>query len=446
MANNETVKPLRIVFAIAFASLIYFLQFPISDKAHMVMAITAFTGFLWFTEALPLYVTALLSTLLVIQFAGIPPKDAFGQYFAPTIVLFFGGFMIARSMEKHGLEKQIAHLLMSRIGDSPTIFILGLMVVTAFLSFWISNTASAAIMIPIGLFAIKGAKINPKKSDFAKAIVLGIAFSATIGGIGTIVGTPPNGITVADLAQSGINVTFLEWMYYGMPFVILFLPIAWFILIHVFKPEIKKINTESKIGKWTLEHKLILFVGALTILAWITSFAHGVADASVSISAVVALYALGLLKTEDASKIEWSALLLFGGGLALGSAIDSTGLGTYLGSLLGVVVAGQPTFIVFIMVAVFAVIMTLSASNTATAALLIPIVIPIAKLIGVGLRPLAIVAGMGTSLDFLVPVGTPPSTIAYSTGYVTVADMFKAGILITICGILLLAFLAWLYW
>lgn len=444
--KHEKVRPLRILLAFLFAALFFFWQFPIPEQAHLVMVITAFTGFLWFTEALPLHVTALLSTLLLILIGGFTPKEAFSPYFAPTIVLFFGGFMIARAMQKHKLDYRIAHRFTSRFGTDPRMFILGLMIITAFLSFWVSNTASTAIMLPIALIAVSHAKLKEMKSNFAKAVVLGIAFAATIGGIGTIVGTPPNGITVADLAEEGINVSFLEWMYYGMPFVVLFLPVAWFILTKVYPPEIKKIKIEKDHGKWSKEQIMILAVGALTMLAWISSFAHGISDSAIAIGAVILLYAFSLLETEDVSKIRWSALLLFGGGLSLGVAIDSSGLGSYLGSVFSVLISGQALFFLFLSVIVFAVILTLSASNTATAALLVPIVIPLAKTLGVGIKQLAILAGMGTSLDFLVPVGTPPSAIAYSSGYITVWDMVRAGIFVTIAGIVLLAVMAWLYW
>jgi len=446
MSERKEVKPLGILVALLIAIIFYLLGFPVSEQAHFVLVIAVFTGTLWFTEALPLHVTAMFSTVLLIIFAGIAPATAFSQYFAPTIVLFFGGFMIARAMQKHGLDRQIAFGFISRIGNDPAVFVLGLMVVTAFLSLWISNTAATAIMLPIGLFAVTKAGLKPLQSGFAKAVVLGIAFAATIGGIGTLVGTPPNGITVAGLAHEGIEVSFLEWMYYGMPFVVLFIPIAWFILMRVYPSEIGKIEIMREKSKWTKEHKLILLVGALTILAWVTSFIHSIADAVVAIGAVILLYVVGLLKTEDVSKIEWSALLLFGGGLALGAAIDSSGLGSYIGSLLVSIVSGQAKFVLFLLVLAFAVVMTLSASNTATAALLVPIVLPLAKMLGVGMKQLAILAGMGTSLDFLVPVGTPPSAIAYSSGYITVWDMFRAGIFITISGILLLAGMAWLYW
>jgi sodium-dependent dicarboxylate transporter 2/3/5 len=446
MHAKEKIRPRRIFLAFLFAMIFFFLEFPITEQAHIVLVITAFTGFLWFTEAMPLHITALLSTMLLIVFGGFSAKSAFSPYFAPTIVLFFGGFMIARAMQKHKLDHRVAHRFTSKFGSDPRFFILGLMLITALLSFLISNTASAAIMLPIALIAVTHAKLKPLKSKFAKAAVLGIAFSATIGGIGTIVGSPPNAITVADLAHEGIEVTFLEWMYYGVPFVIVFLPIAWLILTHIYKPEIKKIKIEKDHGKYTKKQLLIIAVGALTMITWVTSFMHGISDSVVSVGAVVLLFALSLLKTEDISKIQWPALLLFGGGLSLGVAIDASGLGSYLGAIFGSLITGQSLFLLFLSVIVFAVILTLSASNTATAALLIPIIIPLAKTLGVGIKPLAIIAGMGTSLDFLVPVGTPPSAIAYSSGCITVWDMIRAGAFITVAGIILLAFMAWLYW
>ncbi len=442
----EKVRPLRIAFALLLAASFLFISLPISEQAHAVLVITVLMGTLWFTEAMPLYVTALLGTLLLVVFASVTPKDAFHPYFSPTIVLFFGGFILARAMQKHGLDQQIAVSFISRFGKDPKNFLLGIMLITAFLSFWISNTAATAIMLPIVLFTLSKSRLRPLESSYGKAVVLGVAFAATIGGIGTIVGTPPNGITVANLAEQGIAVPFAEWLYYSLPFVVLFLPVAWLILTTVYRPEVKSIALAQKKGKWTENHEKVLAIGGLTMVLWMTSFYHGVSDSVVALVPVVLLYLFGLLEKEDISKIDWSVLLLFGGGLSLGAAIDASGLSLYLGSLLGGMVAGQSLFMLFLSVIVFAVIMTLSASNTATAALIVPVVIPLAAITGAGIKELAIIAGMGTSLDFLVPVGTPPSAIAYSSGYIRVWDMLRAGIFITIAGILMLVFLAWLYW
>lgn len=444
MEARDGAKPRYILLAIALAALSLFLEVPISEKARTVMAITVFIGTMWLTEALPLHVTALMVPVLLIVAGGTAAKDAFSPFFAPTIALFFGGFMLARAMQKHGLDKHIAARFVGKFGSEPSRFLLGIMAITAFLSFWISNTASTAIMLPIVIFAI--AKSNLGRGSTTKALILGVAFAATIGGIGTIVGTPPNGIAVANLAEHGIEVSFLEWMYYAMPFTIVFLPIAWFLLINVYKPEKKKIKMPREKGKVTKEEKLVLAVGILTMLLWVTSFAHGMPDAAVALFAVFLLYLLGLLDTGDVSKIAWPALLLFGGGLALGAAIDDSGLSLYLSDIFAGIVGGHGYFIVLLSLIAFAVLMTLTASNTATAALLVPVMIPLAGILGVGVKELVIIAAIGTSIDFLVPIGTPPSTIAYSSGYISVKDMVKAGIPITIAGMLLLALMAWAYW
>ena len=434
-----------ILLAIALAVLANFLDLQLSPEAHTVMVITVFIGVMWVTEALPLHVTALMVPLLLVVLGGATPKDSFAPFFAPTIVLFFGGFMIARAMQKHGLDRHIAAGFIGKFGSEPRRLLLGVMIITAFLSFWISNTASTAIMLPIVLYTIAKSKVSPK-ANCVKALVLGVAFAATIGGIGTIVGTPPNGIAVANLAEQGIEVSFLEWMYFAMPFVILFLPIAWFILVTVYRPEIKSLKVEKKKEKLTQNHWSIIGIGALTMALWVTSFAHGVSDSVVAVFAVVLLYVFRLLDTQDVSKIQWAALLLFGGGLALGAAIDSSGLSLYLSDGFAGILGGQGYFVVLVSVVIFAVLMTLTASNTATAALIVPVMIPLAAIFGVDIKDLVILAAVGTSLDFLIPIGTPPSAIAYSSGFVTVKDMFRAGILITIAGIILISLLAWLYW
>jgi len=434
-----------LVFSIAIALLALFSPLPLEGRAQAVLAVSIFTGLMWFTEAIPLHATALLSTALLI-FIGTSPKDAFSPYFAPTIVLFFGGFVIARALEKHGLDQQIAKRFLSRFGKDPRIFLLGLMCVTAFLSLWMANTAATAIMLPITLYVIKKGKMEKRKSNYAKALVLAISFASTIGGIGTIVGTPPNGITVADLAEEGVQVSFYEWSYLAMPFVLLFIPITWAILLWVFPPEVKKVELENEGGPYSKEQKLVLAVSLMTIAMWVSISIHNIADATVAICAVVALYALGLLETSDMSKIDWASLLMFGGGLSLGAAIETSGLGVYLGGLLVGFVTGQATLLLYISVLAFTVVLTLSASNTATAALIVPIVIPLAKALGAGVKQLGVLGGIGTSLDFILPVGTPPSAISYSTGYISVSDMVKSGLIVTSAGILLLAIMAWLYW
>jgi sodium-dependent dicarboxylate transporter 2/3/5 len=446
MKDRPEVRWIRIAVSAVLAAIALFLPLGMDAQAHVLLVITAFTAVMWFSEALPLHVTAFLSTILLILAGASTPVSAFSNYFSPTVVLFFGGFVIARAMEKHGLDRQIAIFLSSRAGTNPSLFLLGLMAVTAFISLWISNTATALMMMPIALFALTKTGLKKRASSYAKSAVLGVAFASSIGGIGTLVGTPPNGITVANLAKEGITVTFLDWLWYGMPYVIILVPLAWLILGAVFPPEVKVLEIRRGKSRWTGAQKRVLAVLAVTILCWVTSIVHGIHDSVVAMGAVVALYALGLLESNDVSKIGWPVLLLFGGGLALGAAIDSSGLGGYLGGLLGSLVAGQSVFVLYLAVIAFAVLMTLTASNTATAALLIPIVMPLASSLGTGVKQLTVLAGIGTSLDFIIPVGTPPSAIAYSSGYISMGDIVKAGVVLTVVAALLLTFLAWLYW
>jgi len=437
-------KPVRIVFSAALAVLLWFVPLNAGPQAQMLLAITVFTGAMWLTEALPLHVTALLSTALLIVLGSVSPSSAFSHYFSPLVVLFFGGFMIARAMQRHGLDRQIAIAASAMFGTNPALFLLGLMASTAFLSLWISNTAAAAIMLPIGIFTIS--RMKKPDANYAKAVVLGIAFAASIGGIGTLVGTPPNAIAVADLAEKGITVTFLDWLGYGLPFTLIFLPVSWLLLLVIFPLQAGGITIKGKAMAWKAEQGMVLGVLGIAALCWLTSSIHHIPDAVVAIGAVVLLYVLGLLRGDDVSKIEWPALLLFGGGLALGAAIDSSGFGAYLGNLLGSVLGGQETFGIYLSTIGFTVAMSLGASNTATAALSVPIMISLAASLGIGIKQLAILAGMGASLSFILPIGTPPLTMAYSSGYVTMKDMAKAGIAATLAGALLLAALAWLFW
>lgn len=443
-AEKAETKPAYLALSAAIAVLLWLLPLDMAPQARNLLSITAFTALMWFTEALPLHVTALLSTLLLIISGSVSAESAFSHYFSPLVVLFFGGFMIARAMQRHGLDRQIAMAASAMFGTKPAMFLLGLMVSTAFLSLWISNTASAAIMLPIAVFTIS--RMKKPDANYARVAVLGIAFAASIGGMGTLVGTPPNAIAVADLAEKGITVTFLDWLGYGLPFTLIFLPLSWLLLLVIFPLQNGSITLSGKVMEWKTGQKLVLGVLGLAAVCWVTSSVHHLPDAVIAIGAVVLLYALGLLKGGDVSKIEWSALLLFGGGLALGTAIDSSGFGAYLGNALGSVLLGQQTFAVYLSALAFTVAMSLGASNTATAALAVPIMISLAASLGFGMKQLAILAGIGASLSFILPIGTPPLTMAYSTGYVTMREMAKAGIVATLAGALLLAVLAWLYW
>ena len=434
------------VAALAVALLIWIQPLGLQPQAHAVLAIMFFAGVLWFTEALPLWVTALMVPPLLVIFAGSAPKDVYTPFFDPIIALLFGGFVLARALQKHGLDTRIAYTFVGLFGNKPKNFLLGMMLATAFLSFWISNTASTLLMIPIGLAALTATGLAPLKSGYARTVVLGIGYAATIGGVGTLIGTPPNLIAARFLGDAGIQVGFLDWVVHAMPPVIVMLFLSWFVLTRMFRPEIKTVKApEMKDRRLTGKQKTVLAVFVITALLWVTDSFHGIHNSVVAMLPVAAFYMLNILDSSDLPKIGWNALILVGGGLTLGSAIHSTGLDVFIASLLNGFIAGQPTFLLFLLVSLFSIGFTAFVANTAGAAILIPIIISLSNALGLDPRAMAILVGITVSFDFIVPVGTPPNAIAYSTGYIRVKDMIKAGIVLSLLGALVASGFAMLW-
>ena len=422
------------------------LLFPLPPQQKAVLFIMLFTGALWFTEALPLHVTALLVPLLLYMLAGTSPADAFNPFFDPVVVLLLGGFVLAVGMQKHGLDGKIAYFFINRFGHTPGRFLLGIMAVTAFLSLWMTNTASAALMIPIVLVVLKSNGLEPLKSKYGKAVVLGVAYAATVGGMGTLIGSTPNAIAMKFLADEGIKLTFLGWMEYGLPLVLILLPIAWALLMLAYPPSKRRLKIRKQKARLTQHQKEVFAIFLATVLLWLTTGIHHITASMVSVVPIILLYIFGLLDTKDFTKAHWPTLILFGGGLSLGSAIMAVGLDRTLASALVSLISGQPLLIILLTVAAFSILMTIFASNTAAAAVVVPVIIPMAAELGISVKLLTIVAALGVSLDFVVPVGTPPSAIAYSTGYIHVRDMVKAGMILAVVSTLALALLARYFW
>ncbi len=418
----------------------------LGPEQQSVLAILVVSMVLWFSELMPLHATAILAAFLLVAFAGFSPAEVYSPFFDPVIVLLLGGFVLARALQKHGLDEYIALKFLHKTGTSPSRFLLGIMAVTAFLSMWISNTASTAVILPIGIVILSRNGLKPLKSNFGKALILGIAFSATIGGIGTLVGSTPNVIAAKFLNENGISFGFTDWMYHGIPLVIVMVPILWVVLKTVYKPEIRKLKAIPFEKNLDGKQKGVLCIFALTVAMWLTTGLHGIPSNTVSLIPIILLYLTGLLDTGDFSKINWAALILIGGGLTLGLSISAVGLDVLFANLIEFLVANQPVFLVFVTIGLFAIALTIFASNTAAAAVMIPIMIPLALNLGLDPRTVVVLAGIGVSLDFIVPVGTPPSAIAYSSGFVRVKDMVRVGVLLAFIGVVALAGLAMLYW
>ncbi|MGQ4833750.1 MAG: SLC13 family permease [Candidatus Asgardarchaeia archaeon] len=460
---SVTIRPTKII-----GKEYYFVYHPLvkSNEAFFILFLIAF---LWFTEAIPLAGASLLIPIFAVVFQISTPSTILSKFFSPSVVLIIGGLFIGRALQKHQLDKRLALKIVSKADGNPHFLMLTMMYATAFLSFWISNTASAAVMLPIGLAVVAKVGNGMKRTNYGKVVVLGIAYSATIGGIATLIGTPPN-LVAAGILESVLDITFsfVDWIPFGLPFVIIFIPIVYKVLTSVFKPEsefadsIRRLMNESEkelkeLGPMDTKQKLVLSIFALTIILWFTEkipdfianiigfYGHGISSSIVALIGVGGLFIFGLLDEEDIQKISWTAALIIGGGLALGEIIIQTGVSDWIAQSLGSLQGIHPLILNFI-VGALSLIITMFASNTAAAAILVPIAIPLAIALGMDPLLITITIAIAASLDFALPVGTPPSTLAYSTGMVKMKEMLKVGLILDILSLLLLTLgIVWLW-
>lgn len=432
----------------------------LSDAGQGVLASTLWVATWWVTEALPIPVTSLLPIVLFPITAGLPVADISSSYADDTIFLFLGGFIIALAMEKWNLHKRIALNIISICGTSTERIVLGFILATGFLSMWISNTATAMMMVPIGLAIIyqvaeslkneEGVDTSKENFVFGKVLMLAIAYAASIGGLGTLIGSPPNAILVSVVEETyGITISFAQWMLFGAPIAILFLFILWFYLVKFALPMKVKdlpggrdvIRKEKKaLGKASPEEKIVFVVFTLTALAWITRtfvldrIIDGVSDAGIAITAAIVLFVVPtitkrggrILDWETAVKLPWGILLLFGGGLAIAAAFVATGLADWVGEQL-MFLEGMPVFLVLLVIVAITVFLTEFTSNTATATMLYPIMAALAAALAIHPYALLVAAAVGASYAFMMPVGTPPNAVVFGSGYLRIPEMIKAG-------------------
>ncbi len=437
---------LLISIAIILFLAVYFLPLPLQQDAKATIAITVFAMILWISEVIPLHATAIAVAILLIIFGGFSPDKVFSQFFDKIVVLVLGGFVLAVAMSKHKLDEYFAHKLLGRFNKSSRMLLLGMILVTALLSMWMANSAAAAIAMPIAIVVLAKNKMKPLKSNFGKSMVLAVAYGATIGGIGTIIGSTPNVMTQKFLTEKGISFGFLDWSMRGFPFMIIAILICWIVLMLFFSSEKKKIKIDKHTSPFTKNQKMVASILGLTILLWITESIHGIHNSVVALFPVFLLYAFNLLDSKDFNKINWGSLILIGGGIALGMAIDSSGLDDLLSSGLSNILLNKPYFVVLVILAFTGIIMTSFLSNTAASAVLIPIITALSAMLGNNMSNMVTIAAIGVSLDFIFPMGTPPSALAHGTGYITTKDMIKAGIILSIIGALAVAGLAILAW
>lgn len=435
----EKVLKKYIVISFVAALVVYLLPLGLEGNQQLMLAVMTLVVGLWITEAVPLHATAIFVALLLITLVGLDSKIVFSQYFDPVIVLLLGGFVIAVAMRKYALDEYIAYRIIKTAGKGTKHVVLALLLTTAFISMWISNSAAAAIIMPIALVVLSKNKLKKGKSNFGKAAVLAVAYGATIGGIGTIVGSTPNIISAKFLHDSGISFGFFEWFYRGFPFMLILSVLCWLVLISIYKPEKKEISTLKKMPEINKNQKKILSVFLLTVILWLTEPLHGVSSSVVAIVPIILLYFTGLLDTKDFTNVDWPTLLLIGGGLALGVGIHETALDQSFASILSNIINGQNIFVLFLLLGFFGILMTVVVSNTTAAAVYLPIVVALASTLGADTTNIVVVAAIGVSLDFMFAFGTPPTAIAHGTRFVNTKDIAKAGFFISLIGMFLLA-------
>lgn len=456
-------------------------------EAVAALASTSWIAIWWITEAIPIPVTSLLPIILfpALGIAKVPQATA--PYAEPTIFLFLGGFLIAVAIERWNLHRRIALGIISFVGTSPSRLVLGFMLSTAFLSAFLSNTATAMMMLPIGLAVIsqisalsasggdaaaaqahleaQGGEVP--KTNFGAALMLGIAYAASIGGVATLIGTPPNAVFAGVAAKTlGVQIGFAQWALFGAPVAVIFLFLTWFLLLKMLPPEVKDIpggkelirSQLQELGPMQREERRVMVVFVMTSLLWILrpfvlkQFLPLIDDAAIAVFGGVLLFLVPtgrkkgtfLLGPDALQHIPWGILLLFGAGFSVAGTFQSTGLAKWIASgLTGLHSIGL--FGAIIAVTTLMIFLTEITSNTAVATLFMPIMASMGSALGVNPIGLMAVAATAASFAFMLPVATPPNAIVYSTGYMTIPQMAKVGFWLNLAGIVVIGVMGY-FW
>jgi solute carrier family 13 (sodium-dependent dicarboxylate transporter), member 2/3/5 len=458
------------------------------SQIRVVLGLAGWMAIWWMTEALPLAATSLMP-LIILPVSGVVPATRIApQYFADIVVLFLGGFCIALAMQKAGLHRRIALRVIKIMGTKPRRLVFGFLVAAAILSMWVSNTATTLMLIPVVLTIVHDTLPQKDRSDvakrFAAACLLAVAFGASLGGVATTIGTPPNAFFqgffnqrfAAEIAAGELpEITFGRWMTLGVPLAVVLVPACWLLLTRLspgvpkLLPEFDGDSVRDRIKPESgpsIAEIAVMVVFFATVFMWVTHsairignfqvpltgwnqwFAYGtgsafISDGTIAVAAAMLLFVLPdfkkggerLLTWEFAApRLPWGALLLFGGGLALAFSFGESGLNDYMIAAFGTL-AGVPVWLMVLVIIISVTVISELASNTASAAMVVPVVASIAAAMGVDPLPLVIAATLGASCGYALPVATPPNTIAYATGHVSVGRMVKAGALLDVVAI-----------
>ncbi len=428
----------------------------IDQRGALVVLIFA-SGF-WTTEALPLSATSIMIPLLQTFFGIQAFGDALAPFFDPVVMLLLGGFMLAVAVEKYDLDEYFAYLIVSKVRAGPRSLVLAVMLTAGFMSMWISNTAATALLITMAMRICEN--IRDEKGNFTKIMILSIAYSSTAGGLSTLVGTTTCAMAAASLKELvGYEISFLGWSFYGLPIALIQIFIIWVVLFALFPTTVDRIPPiERERTELSSRQKQTLIVFGFAVIAWLTGklpdpvaniigwSGHGYGSSVVAALIIVLLYFVDLLDENDIRNGRWGTLLLIGGGLSLGSALEVSGLVNIISNFLVSFTGGGSPLLTISLVTFAGLGISIIASNTASAGIFLPIVISLGQRTGFSPVILAVVIGIATSLDFMLPVGTPPNAIAYSTGKISMQEMIRAGVLLDLTGALLTILMAYFLW
>ena len=444
----------------------------LNPEAKAMLGLTSWMAIWWISEAMPIAATSFLPLIFMPLLGLLDIESVSANYMHPTVLLYMGGFLLATGIEKWNLHRRIALNIINLLGTNLRMIVLGFILATGFLSMWISNSATALMMLPIGLAVVNQFKVQlgPGQESLAnnlgKNIMLGIAYAASIGGMATLIGTPTNSILVAVVKELyNYSIGFNDWMAFGLPLVLILLFVCWFFLVSSANPLPVKFNLKESqsiisdqlksLGKTSYEEKTVLVVFFLVCLAWISrsfllvKIMPEIDDTIIVMAGVILLFVLPSSSKEDrildwktAEQIPWGVLILFGGGLALAEGFKVTGLAEWLGQSF-TLIEGVGFFVLLLFVVAAVNFLTEVTSNVATASMILPILASVA--IKLDLHPFGLMIGatIAASCAFMLPIATPPNAIVFGSGYLRMNDMVKAGFWLNIISIILVTLMVY---
>lgn len=418
------------------------------------LSIFTLIGSLWVSQAIPIVATALLVPLIAVMLSLLSPKDALSSFANPIIFLFMGGFALAAALSQQGLDRILAESAIKLSGGKKLHAVLMLCGTAAFMSMWISNTATTAMMLPVALGLLRTTFDEPN-SDAPKLVntktyafvLLALAYSASIGGIATIIGSPPNAIAAAETGM-----TFVDWMYVGMPLTLILLPIMLLTLYLALKPDLKgRVEVKLVRIEWDQPKVTTLSIFLFTVVLWIFSAPLGsIFGVKGDIDAMIAIFAILLLVISKSvtwnqveSQVNWGVLLLFGGGITLSEVMKKSEASQFLASSILNMTQDIPTMLIILFMITFVILLTELVSNTASAALLIPIFTVISPQLDLSAQSVAAIIAIAASCAFMLPVATPPNAIVFATGHMTQRTMMQCGAWLNIACILVIFIFSW---